>query len=598
MLPRLTFQPSADPNVYIADSSTALKPERRVVERRHPHPGLSVPSHVWVLPPSDAPLPVLSLTANMIRQEVHDSIVAILNWIRKMNATKDAASASEPPPSPMKISRPGSPDNDEEPDDEETPFPVDMYAIEFVPGPGVSQHTEYRNPFVDNDITLTGHGVIITGEPGIGKTSSLHLIFNLRMALNLPTLFMEIEREAIVWCNGSLRQITNLNSIHIRALPFNTWCLIDSNTELEKMPRLVDGSGLFIVQASSPRASRMHWRQKRTGTAHYYLMKPWTCGELIAGIQLQENNKKLISFSEKTYMDFHVQYGGSARDTYTGIGDTTWPTIIREAAQNLNRANIIKALYSEPANLPAFDDDVSHILFSAYPLTDTDRRQFRIAPSSAWALQEIFARLNDHVDLARKELFEICIGVSSPGPRSIAADLFDRHYHNRIIAGGVWALRPMIPPPPTKRPVKNRGFKTAGPPDHILCAHRSIIIQSNAQSPPPPPSPPVPVPCVDFDPAQPPSVFQVGVYYRPLTRCFATFDSFYVDRLGHAIGFQASIGSKHDAKESGLEWLKDQGIDHVTYVYVSPVQDEGREAKIMIPVNIKFDYVYHMQIPF
>ncbi|KAJ6588318.1 hypothetical protein B0H19DRAFT_203257 [Mycena capillaripes] len=221
-------------------------------------------------------------------------------------------------------------------------------------------------------------------------------------------------------------------------------------------------------------------------------------------------------------MDFHVQYGGSARDTYARIKDAAWPTIIRKTAQKLTRAIIIDALYSEPETFPV---NVSHTLFSAFPLTDTDRRQFRFAPTSTWALQEILARLNDHVDFARKELFDIC-----------------------------------------------------------------------NDSPPPPP--PVPVPCVDFDPAQPPSVLKVGVYYRPLTRSFATFDSFYVDSPGHAIGFQASIGSTHDAKESGVEWLKDRGIDHVTYVYVSPVQDGGREAKVMIPVDMKFDYVYHMQIPF
>ncbi|KAJ6588317.1 hypothetical protein B0H19DRAFT_1098771, partial [Mycena capillaripes] len=63
------------------------------------------------------------------------------------------------------------------------------------------------------------------------------------------------------------------------------------------MPRLVDESGLFIVQASSPSPSRIYWRKKRTGTAHFFLMKPWTCGELVAGIQLQENNTQLIGFS-------------------------------------------------------------------------------------------------------------------------------------------------------------------------------------------------------------------------------------------------------------------------------------------------------------
>ncbi|KAJ6588321.1 hypothetical protein B0H19DRAFT_203275 [Mycena capillaripes] len=343
------------------------------------------------------------------------------------------------------------------------------------------QWAALSNLFLDR----TSHStlIIITGEPGIGKTSSLLLIFNLRMALDLPTLFMSAERQAIIWSHGSLRHVYDLKPNHIDALPSNTWCLIDSNSELEKMPRVVDESGLFIVQASSPRASRMHWRQKRTRTVHYYLMKPWTCGELIAGIQLQEDSTELIDFSEEEYMEFYAQYGGSARDTYTRIGDAAWPLIIRTAAQELTRADITHALYSEPASL-VINDNVSHTLFSAFPLTDADRRQFRIAPASTWALQEILARLNDHVDFARKELFDICIGVSSPGPRSMAADLFDRHYHDRISAGGVWALRPMIPPPPTKRLVKNRGFKAAGPPDHLLCAHQSIIIQSIAQSPP------------------------------------------------------------------------------------------------------------------
>ncbi|KAJ7925755.1 hypothetical protein B0H13DRAFT_1862840 [Mycena leptocephala] len=60
-------------------------------------------------------------------------------------------------------------------------------------------------------------------------------------------------------------------------------------------------------------------------------------------------------------------------------------------------------------------------------------------------------------------------------------------------------------------------------------------------------------------------------YYRPSETNFPTFDSFYMDEMGHGFTFQASEGDKkpHTVKSRGREWLEERGITKFTHVLVS-----------------------------
>lgn len=63
----------------------------------------------------------------------------------------------------------------------------------------------------------------------------------------------------------------------------STWCLIDSNRNLPDVPTFITGLKRFIVQASSPRAARVAWRDKSIRPITQYIMKPWSLSEILAG---------------------------------------------------------------------------------------------------------------------------------------------------------------------------------------------------------------------------------------------------------------------------------------------------------------------------
>lgn len=113
-----------------------------------------------------------------------------------------------------------------------------------------------------------------------GKTYLLYAIFALRVACDLPTLFMSTQDTALIWEEGKYTYVKRLGLRQLFSLPHNTWCLIDSDHEL---PNAVLESRLFVVQAASPHEQPMRWQKKNPANVDYFIMRPWSGGELIAG---------------------------------------------------------------------------------------------------------------------------------------------------------------------------------------------------------------------------------------------------------------------------------------------------------------------------
>jgi hypothetical protein len=112
-----------------------------------------------------------------------------------------------------------------------------------------------------------------------GKTCFLALLFHLRVAANLPTLYMSDEVSMILYKNRKLGELQNTSSITLLLnMPEETWCLIDSN-----VPGFIENTQFFIVQATSPRQKRMEYVKKLHGDSQLCLMSPWSLRELIMG---------------------------------------------------------------------------------------------------------------------------------------------------------------------------------------------------------------------------------------------------------------------------------------------------------------------------
>ncbi|KAJ7139386.1 hypothetical protein C8R44DRAFT_764336 [Mycena epipterygia] len=105
-----------------------------------------------------------------------------------------------------------------------------------------------------------------------GKTMFLTLIFYLRVAAGLPTLYMSFDEYATVYKDDKLWRVQPKEFLEF--LPNETWCLVDCNSSFQTIPGILLHSQRYIVQAASPRNGRMHWAKKTHVGAQYCLMKP------------------------------------------------------------------------------------------------------------------------------------------------------------------------------------------------------------------------------------------------------------------------------------------------------------------------------------
>ncbi|KAJ7476136.1 hypothetical protein FB451DRAFT_268202 [Mycena latifolia] len=449
--------------------------------------------------------------------------------------------------------------------------PVSLSDLETYPNP--FELPKYRNLY-----NVAG-AIIITGLPGIGKTRFLGLLFHLRVAAGLPTLYMSEDRGAMVYKNGQLGEILNPSTIRlIQNLSPDTWCLVDSNVSFPTVPGVVQQSSRFIVHASSPGANRLKYATKIEGRSQFCLMKPWTLSELIMGSSLQPFAAPL---SEQKIEAFYKKFGGSARNVFKDGGDPdAFERAIDTAAARMNAADIERALLSDITTLTV--PDHVHMLLSAFPVTDDDRRQYQIRSPSAAMSAKVLKRLNAS---ARLRLYRICVGVKTAGCRAWTAHLFDQHCYDFLLMGGTWPLHAIEKPAGTRQ--ESGSF---------LRADKEMSIAATGDQP----QQPATVTSITFDKDRELGVGQsllLGVYYRPTPKSIATFDGFYLDKPGHALAFQASLAQEHDVNAEGLDWFVARGITKITYIYVTPANLEGCPSlKVPVARENMFDKIYHMRL--
>ncbi|KAJ7740948.1 hypothetical protein DFH07DRAFT_965184 [Mycena maculata] len=170
--------------------------------------------------------------------------------------------------------------------------------------------------------------MIITGLPGIGKTCFLDVLFHLRVAAGLPTLYMDNPKSVMLYDNGQFGDIEYPTKKKLRMnLLEDVWCLIDSNKSFDTVPPEVLSSALFVVQASSPR---------------FCLMALWTLSELMAGFSLTGTAE-----SYQEIKTFYERFGGSARHVFGKFSNLNdFERKIDLAANNLSAKVIEKILQS------------------------------------------------------------------------------------------------------------------------------------------------------------------------------------------------------------------------------------------------------------
>ncbi len=324
--------------------------------------------------------------------------------------------------------------------------------------------------------------------------------------------------------------------------------------------------------------------------------------ELLIGIvvdrsyrrQCQDTKRRIAD--ERQLAQFHHLYGGSARDAYSFAHRVTdFETHLERAFASLQPDSIMRSCNDEPSSF--VPESTSHLILSFFPIASRKRTVWKVDSPSKPLLDRLFSHIAKDYAEGQKMWFHFNLGSRSPGPRALAAYMFDGIYHQHVTNGGSWTLRRMVANENRTPSIKQttRSWRTAEEAPKVLVACQKIIIEDDHQ----PNISMVSVPQREFLDWSVDEPFSVGVYYHPQRRTFATFDSFFVDKVGHAIAFQASVASWHNVSPSGKVWLEERGISRVTYVYVSPTPGP---ASVSLPLEVNseldgfYDGIYHMDL--
>ncbi|KAH9077651.1 hypothetical protein EDB83DRAFT_2345111 [Lactarius deliciosus] len=203
---------------------------------------------------------------------------------------------------------------------------------------------------------LRSGGVVVTGQPGIGKTCFLYyLLFCLLSARD--TVAFQVNENFILFQDSGV-EIFETTSIYAQCIPNGTWVLTDSCDGFERpcpaFNAASKGKNAWIVQATSPHPSSWaKWHKERK--ADTYWMDVFPLNELNAlGTMLDLNLKSL-------------------RDNYDLWGPSARTCILLTNPNQVwhHRLAVASAAYEFTSNVKQFDGLnaalVSHRLFTVRP---------------------------------------------------------------------------------------------------------------------------------------------------------------------------------------------------------------------------------------
>ncbi|KAF9516332.1 hypothetical protein BS47DRAFT_676509 [Hydnum rufescens UP504] len=214
---------------------------------------------------------------------------------------------STPPPEPIPEPYP----DEEEVEDEWTPDKFPVFAPQALLDIGTQGildtdgHFVIRNEYVRTyekimNVNQDSDGVLVTGQPGIGKSHFLIYTLIRRLAERKPTVLKWRSKAYIFRPDGPSPIDSENADTAFGTVPSRTWALLDTSQGLPETFFL--NGPLFRILTSSPDPD-IYLPWLRGGDIPVLYMNPWTWSEIAVGVRFNEH-ARLANFDASTHASY------------------------------------------------------------------------------------------------------------------------------------------------------------------------------------------------------------------------------------------------------------------------------------------------------
>ncbi|KAK7041756.1 hypothetical protein VNI00_009045 [Paramarasmius palmivorus] len=441
---------------------------------------------------------------------------------------------------------------------------------------------------VGNDSSTTPkpplrQGVTVVGILGIGKSLFLIYILVERLLLGLETCIQIQEGKMTLWCADGAFDIpidddfkTVVSQTQKGALlPASTWYLLDSNAQILKPPEAIQCSHARIVQASSPKSARLDWMDKAYGWCIVYMMKPPSLNEVIL-MKLCQTYPEMASTSDQAIAEFFDKYGPSVRSLFHYVlRPQAYESKLKRKINQINGETLASLIEGMADMLDP--QGVSHLLFGVYPGVTRDDLFVTILTKHIYQLLKNVHAQKWDMDVRRMyTLFK-----NNPQTRAAAGYILEDRLHELLLHGGSWPVIELVRGRQGPRNISYTSRDSLPPSKWLCVSHSTILTDSKPHSTVV--HPPLELRRYDSQSIETMDLTETG-YYQPYSAIQATYDSHVVNKpQKQVMVFRFTVAHKHDAKASGLKWLKQHyGNFKVHYVVFA---DPSEDITIYIPTD-------------
>ncbi|KAI9439307.1 hypothetical protein H4582DRAFT_130435 [Lactarius indigo] len=264
----------------------------------------------------------------------------------------------------------------------------------------------------ESDPEGRGGGVVVLGQPGIGKTCFLYYLL-FRLLSEKKAVAFQVGEDFLLFQGAGVQRCKSI-SINGAIIPSGTWALTDSHVSFERpcnaFLKACSAGRAWVVQTTSPSESK-YARWQEEWDAKLFWMQVFHFDELYT-------LGKTLGLNTQTLRDNYNSWGPSAR---VCVSLTKDPNKVRSHAQSVVRAAY--GLTSDGRQFDGFRFVSTHQLFVVRP---TDSRQVTAVEFGTNRLRGIVARAYANHDRATRLRFYSAIR-GDPMFSSPAGEIYKSH---------------------------------------------------------------------------------------------------------------------------------------------------------------------------